>query len=253
MGKALLAGGGDPDEVAVAAALPPFIGAVNQIAAFVGSRKGPAYPLTRGGTPAFSAGFTHPWGWPGGPLAGPQVGPQTFGADRLVCANPTTTGVVGGYLPVLRWTYDETSSKCGAGPMACCPGANVSVWDVTVFGEPDSPSAAHQTVWWRYLRYNMTTGEVLDMVLVENNQAYPSTEYDSAELREGFYGELLKTVSSWDALFGIKDQPPAPAGFVVDLAVAAPPATGVTDRQPMVVTASDPQAQRIIDQAKRDD
>ena len=254
MGKTLLAGTDDPDEAAVAAALPPFIGAVNQIAAFVGSRKGPAYPLTRSGTPAFSAGFTHPWGWPGGPLAGPQVGPQTFGSDRLVCANPTTAGVVGSYLPVLRWTYDETSSACGAGPMACCPGVNVSVWDVTVLGEPDAPSAAHQTVWWRYLRYNMTTGEVLNTVIVENNQAYPSTVYDSAELTVGFYGELLKTSASYNALFGITDQPSAPAspaGFVVDLAVAAPPNVLVTDGRPMVVTASDLRAQRIIDQAKR--
>lgn len=171
MGIRLLAGGGDPDEAAVAAALPKFIGGVNQIAAFVGSRLGPAYPLTRSGTPAISVGFTHPWGWPGGPLAGPQVGGQTFGADRLVCANPATAGVVGGYLPVLRWSFDETGTACGAGPQACCRGENVTVWDITVLGEPDAPSAAHQTVWWRYLRYNMTTGEVLDTVIVDSNQA----------------------------------------------------------------------------------
>jgi hypothetical protein len=254
LGKALLGNrADDPEEQAVAAALPPFTPAINQVASFVGSRRGPAYPLTRALTPQQSVGFDHPWGWPGGPLAGPQVGAQTFGASRLVCANPATAGVVGGYLPVLRVTYDETSDDCGAGPMACCPGADVAVWDVTVLGEPDPPSAAHQTVWWRYLRYNLSTAEVLDTVIVQNNQAYPSTEYDSTALRAGFYSELLKTASSYDALFGSQSPAAAEAAeFVLDLGVAAPDtaATSVTDGTPMIVTASDPRAQRLIDQAK---
>ena len=59
-------------------------------------------------------GFTHPWGWPGGAIAGAQTGPNMFGTDRLVCANPATAGVVGGYLPVLRWTYEETAAGCTA-------------------------------------------------------------------------------------------------------------------------------------------
>ena len=42
LGKRLLAGGDDPDEAAVEAALPAFIAAEAQIAAFVGSRKGPS-------------------------------------------------------------------------------------------------------------------------------------------------------------------------------------------------------------------
>ena len=157
LGKALLAGADDPDEVAVAGALPHFIAGRQQVAAFVGSRKGPAYPLTRSGEPAMEVGFSHPWGWPGGPLAGPQVGSQTFGSDRLVCANPATAGVLGGYLPVLRWTFDETAAECGScrtpgDPTGCCcPGINTSVWDITVLGEPNPPSAVHQTVWWRYL------------------------------------------------------------------------------------------------------
>ena len=63
-------------------------------------------------------GFTHPWGWPGGAIAGAQTGPNMFGTDRLVCANPATAGVVGGYLPVLRWTYEETAAGCKPGPLA---------------------------------------------------------------------------------------------------------------------------------------
>ena len=47
MGMALLKGGGDPNETAVRDALPGFVGGQGQVAAFVGSRKGPAYPLTR--------------------------------------------------------------------------------------------------------------------------------------------------------------------------------------------------------------
>ena len=155
LGKALLAAAGadDPDEAAVAAALPPFIAGRQQVAAFVGSRKGPAYPLTRSGEPAMQVGFSHPWGWPGGPIAGPQIGNNQFG-NRLVCTNPATAGVVGGYMPILRWTFNETAAACGAGPhpTGCCPGVDDSViFDVTVLGELDPPSAVHQSVWWRYL------------------------------------------------------------------------------------------------------
>jgi hypothetical protein len=154
LGKALLAAAGadDPDEAAVAAALPPFIAGRQQVAAFVGSRKGPAYPLTRSGEPAMQVGFSHPWGWPGGPIAGPQIGNNQFG-NRLVCTNPATAGVVGGYMPILRWTFNETHA-CGAGshPTGCCPDVDDSVvFDVTVLGELDPPSAVHQSVWWRYL------------------------------------------------------------------------------------------------------
>eukprot|EP01048_Picozoa_sp_COSAG05_P003436 COSAG05_NODE_157_length_15666_cov_29.830410_12_plen_191_part_00 len=52
MGIALLKSGGDPSEAAVRDALPGFVGAQDQVAAFVGSRRGPAYPLKRDGAPA---------------------------------------------------------------------------------------------------------------------------------------------------------------------------------------------------------
>jgi hypothetical protein len=107
----------------------------------------------------------------------------------------------------------------------------------------------------RRRRFNITTGAVLDTIIVENNQAYPSTVYDSEDLRSRFYMELLKTTLSYDSLFGLgggREGGAAATGLdslVVDLAVA-PPVAEVTDRQPMVVGASDARAQRIIDQAK---
>ena len=122
------------------------------------------------------------------------------------------------------------------------------------------PSPAHQTVWFRYLRYRRSTGTLLDSITVENNQAYPSTEYDSAASRSAFYAQLLKTSNSYDALFagkGPDDRGLAPAHgtsskLLTDLGVAAPPeaAPAATDTRPMVVTASDEAATRLIDQAK---
>ena len=55
----------------------------------------------------------------------------------------------------------------------------------------------------RRRRFNITTGAVLDTIIVENNQAYPSTVYDSEDLRSRFYMELLKTTLSYDSLFGL--------------------------------------------------
>lgn len=49
MGLALLKGGGDPSEAAVRDALPGFVGGNGQVAAFVGSRLGPAHALQRNG------------------------------------------------------------------------------------------------------------------------------------------------------------------------------------------------------------
>eukprot|EP01048_Picozoa_sp_COSAG05_P003437 COSAG05_NODE_157_length_15666_cov_29.830410_13_plen_237_part_00 len=176
------------------------------------------------------------------------------------CSNPSTAGVVGGYLPVLRWTFDEITQPCG--PLGCdvaCSNADSDVvWELTVLGEPEPPSAAHQTVWFRYLRFRRSTGVLLDHITIDNNQAYPSTQYDSAALRSEFYSQLLKTSNSYDLLFGISN---ATAGasskytsskLVSDLGVDAPPgaAPAATDQRPMVVTASDQAATRMIDQAK---
>ena len=58
MGIALLKGGGDPDEAAVRGALPGFVGGKGQVAAFVGSRKGPAYALSRDGAPVRKTGLS---------------------------------------------------------------------------------------------------------------------------------------------------------------------------------------------------
>lgn len=107
----------------------------------------------------------------------------------------------------------------------------------------------------------MSTGAVLDTIIVENNQAYPSTVYTSPDL--GYYTELLKTANAYDALFRLNSTAAtnaataaaatASSGTVTaDLRVAAPAGsgTGATDFQPMVVKASDRAAQRIIDQAQ---
>ena len=96
----------------------------------------------------------------------------------------------------------------------------------------------------------------MDTIIVDNNQAYPSTVYDSQDLRTSFYTELLKTTLSYDALFGLADKDSDATKTIgdlaVDLAVVAPAiaGSGATDRRPMVAMASDAQAQRIIDQAK---
>ena len=101
------------------------------------------------------------------------------------CTNPTTAGVVGGYLPVLRWTFDEIPQPCGhLGCDGACAVADSDVlWELTVLGEPEPPSPAHQSVWFRYIRFKRSSGELLDSITVENNQAYPSTAYDSPSLR----------------------------------------------------------------------
>ena len=114
----------------------------------------------------------------------------------------------------------------------------------------------------------MSTGAILDTIIVDNNQAYPSTVYTSADLEAGYYTELLKTANAYDSLFGLNSTAAATATAssgtadpgkqaawsapTADLRVAAPAGSGVgaTDSQPMVVTASDPAAQRIIDQAQ---
>ena len=264
LGMALLKGGGDPDEAAVRGALPGFVGGKGQVAAFVGSRKGPAYPLTRDGAPVQAVGFGHAFLNIDLNISGPCELAAMKGRTCPVtgCDQPSTAGVVGGYLPVLRWTFDEITQPCG--PLGCdvaCSLADSDVlWELTVLGEPEPPSPAHQTVWFRYLRYRRSTGTLLDSITVENNQAYPSTEYDSAALRSAFYAQLLKTSNSYDALFagkGPDDRGLAPAHgtsskLLTDLGVAAPPeaAPAATDTRPMVVTASDEAATRLIDQAK---
>ena len=55
--------------------------------------------------------------------------------------------------------------------------------ELSVLGEPEPPSPAHQSVWFRYIRFKRSSGELLDSITVENNQAYPSTAYDSPSLR----------------------------------------------------------------------
>lgn len=119
------------------------------------------------------------------------------------CTNPSTAGVVGGYLPVLRWSFNEITQPCGrAGcDVACAIVDSDVLWELTVLGEPEPPSPAHQTIWFRYLRYKRSTGELLDSITVDNNQAYPSPVYDSPGLRSEFYAQLLKTANSYDALF----------------------------------------------------
>ena len=178
------------------------------------------------------------------------------------CTNPSTAGIVGGYLPVLRWTFDEITQPCG--PLGCdvaCARANSDVvWELTALGEPEPPSAVHQTLWYRYLRFRRSTGELLEHITVDNNQAYPSTQYDSAALRSGFYSQLLKTSNSYDALFGANNGTThdnrggggTSSKLATDLGVSAPPGASpaATDRRPMVVTASDEAATRLIDQAK---
>lgn len=264
LGMALLKGGGDPDEAAVRGALPGFVGAKGQVAAFVGSRRGPAYPLTRDGAPVQGVGFGHAFLNIAFNNSGPCELPAMKGRMCPVtgCDQPSTAGIVGGYLPVLRWTFDEISQPCGAlgCDVACSLADSDVVWELTVLGEPEPPSPAHQTVWFRYLRYQRSTGTLLDSITVENNQAYPSTEYDSATARSGFYAQLLKTSNSYDALFGLDgphDRSHATAHgtsskLITDLGVAPPPeaATIATDTQPMVVMASDEAATRLIDQAK---
>ena len=77
-----------------------------------------------------------------------------------------------------------------------------------------------------------------------------------------FYAQLLKTSNSYDALFGgaangTRQERAARHGatsskLYTDLGVAAPleAAPGATDAHPMVVSASDDAATRLIDQAK---
>ena len=66
VGKALLQSGvdGEPDEQQVASAIPPFTAQMGGVAAFVGSRKGPPYPLRRDGSPALAVGWNQPWKTP---------------------------------------------------------------------------------------------------------------------------------------------------------------------------------------------
>jgi hypothetical protein len=279
MGMALLNGsdGGDPDEAAVRNALPGFVGGRGQVAAFVGSRRGPAYALTRDGAPAQGVGFGH--AFLNLPLnnTAPCELPAMKGRTCTVtgCSNPSTAGIVGNYLPVLRWSYDEVTQPCGpAGcDVACARADSDVIWELTVLGEPEPPSAVHQTVWFRYLRFRRSTGQLLDQITVQNNQAYPARRYDSATLRSEFYAQLLKTANSYDALFAANSSssssaevPSQPAAggrrggalsgsssrLVTDLGVPAiaGASPAASDGQPMVVVASDASATRLIDQAK---
>lgn len=115
----------------------------------------------------------------------------------------------------------------------------------------------HQTAWWRYLRYRKSTGELLTTVTIENNAAYPSTVFDSPALLSAFYAELLKTSNTYDALFGVKNSRKSGSKsgqplLFADVGVATPAhaSPAATDAKPLVVTASDAAAIRIIDQSK---
>ena len=150
LGMALLKGGGDPDEAAVRNALPGFVGGKGQVAAFVGSRKGPAYPLMRDGAPAQGVGFGHAFLNLNlnntGPCDPSLPGGKGKTCPQTGCTTPSTAGVVGDYLPVLRWTFQEITQPCGhLGCDVACARANSDVrWELTVLGEPEPPSSAHQ-------------------------------------------------------------------------------------------------------------
>jgi len=192
LGVKLLSHGGDPVEADVETALPGFIAAHGQVAAFVGSRRGPAYALDRTGAPSLDVGIRHPvsadggggggggggagcgagcgggggGGGGGGAGAGAGAGAAAGAAgDRPThrqflgsqmwsglnlsdpatglpvagCPNPCRAGVVGGYLPVLRYTFDEIVRPTHG---ACCveqcyenETQSDIKWELTVLGE----------------------------------------------------------------------------------------------------------------------
>lgn len=233
--------------------------------------------MTGDGAPALSVGFGHAFLNIDLNNTGP-CDPKIPGMKGRTCpvsgcTNPATAGIVGGYLPVLRWTFHEITQPCGhlGCDVACANSDSDVMWELTVLGEAEPPSAAHQTVWFRYLRFARSTGQLLDSITVDNNQAYPSTVYDSPSLQSEFYAQLLKTSNSYDALFGDANESATTierdqsqdgnltqhvystsSKLLTDLRVATPPnvAPSATDAKPMVVSASDEAATRLIDQAK---
>ena len=228
--------GDDPDETKIAAALPPFTAAgQGGVAAFVGSRKGPAYGLRADGTPSQGVGWTHPWRTP--------YFSQLNTSRPPPLAAPNSCGILGGFQPILRWTFDE---PCGPGSSCAKSGAQVT-WEQTILGAVKPPSAAHQSIYVRWIRYAPASGELLDEVYIDTNQPYPSTTYKDPIIAAEFYREVLKTANSYTGLFGM---PTAAAAPSVDLKIAATGGGTGSDSAPMVVSATDPSAARVIDQSR---
>jgi len=199
LGQAVLSAatesGDDPIEAEVEGALPPF-SAVGEggVAALVGSRKGPAYPLKPDGTPIQGTGWTHPWRTP--------YFTELNTSRPTPLANPSTAGILGGWHPTLRWTFDE---PCGPGSVPhgtqggygpdCNVRSNETVtWEQTIVGEVDPPSAAHQSVFIRWIRYSPDTRVLLKAVYVDTNQPYPSSQLDDPEIAAAFYREVRRHV-----------------------------------------------------------
>ncbi|HLA71029.1 MAG TPA: hypothetical protein VK624_05925 [Steroidobacteraceae bacterium] len=171
LGDEILARPGDPDYASVAPVFAPI-------------RKVDADTYSFVGTPLSSdkVGFTY-----GG--RSPNFDPVTYQPSiaAVVKAGEVWNGLVGGYLPVLRFVYPEADGTWTE-LLAFAPLRLVNGNDRI------------QPVWYRVSR--IENGALKWIRYVDTYQPFPPRAVDDSSAAQGFYQDLMQLKPGWDAILG---------------------------------------------------